>query len=96
MTLLAYLGLDWPIVAFYLLPPVALALVLCLLRSVVKGRSRLRRAGTLVTMLCIFGIAWTGNISENHTANFEEGILAGFAIAFVLLVDWLVTKAYED
>jgi hypothetical protein len=69
--------------------------MLFLLRSVVKERSRLRRAGTLVAMLCIFAIASTVNLSKNHTANFEEGILAGFAIFLVLLVDWFVTKKHD-
>jgi hypothetical protein len=96
MNALSNLGLDWPILGFYLLPPAAFAVVLFILRSIVKGRSRLRRAGTWVAMLCVFAVGWTVNLSASHTGQFEEGMLAGFAIVFVLVVDWLLVKEHGD
>jgi drug/metabolite transporter (DMT)-like permease len=96
MSILSYLGVDWPIAGLYLLPIAAFAAVLFWQRKVVKGRSRLRRAGTWVVMLCVFAIGWTVNLSARHTGQFEEGMMAGLAIVFVLIVDWFLVKEQDD
>lgn len=96
MNVLTNLGLDWPVLGLYLLPPLAFSVVLFLLRRVSKGRSRLRRIGTGTVMLCVFAVGSTVELSPAHSSRFEEMMLAAVLFTLVLVLDWRLTAHRGD